>query len=131
VECESQTDIGNNCVVVSGELTVYTDDSDVGSVKDMIQESIKDNMDAGNFDQAQSDIVRVQFVNLENISNGGTSGASTPTDSNIGSGSAVRVGLFVAAGLLVAVVGGLAYKRRAKSMLEDDTQIGGGNSQVS
>jgi hypothetical protein len=120
--------------VVSGELTVYTGagDGDGGSVEDTIRGSIEDNMGAGSFDDAQPDIVRVQYVNLEPSINGGTNGAANTetADSNIDSQNMVRVGLFVAAGLLVAVVVGLAYRRRKNSNPEDETQIGAG-SQVS
>jgi hypothetical protein len=123
--CGSQTDSSNTCVVVSGELAVYTDDDgDGGSVTDMIQDSIEDNMGAGSFNDAHPDIFRVQYVNLEPSSNGGTSATTgETTDSNIDSQSMVRVGLFAAAGMLVAVLVGLAYRRKKKSNPEDETQL--------
>jgi hypothetical protein len=114
------------CVVVFGQLTLYSDQgSSAQSEKESIRNSIKADMGSGSFVDIPNDIVRVTYVNIlpdiDNGSSGATSGE--PADTNVRSQtSMVRVGLFVGAGLLMAIIVGVAYNRRKKSAFDHDAE---------
>jgi hypothetical protein len=125
VTCESVQE-GNTCFVVSGELTLYAEQSLASPAKDDVLESIEEGMNSGSFNDVQEDIVRVTYVQLGAESNSGTTGASTgeTTDPEVSSPGMVRVGLFLAAGLLVALLVGVAYKQKRKTDLDENTELG-------
>ena len=105
------------------------------SAKESVKQSIKDDMDAGNFNGAQENIVRVSYVTLSADANEGTAGLENGADPEINvrsQTSLVRVSLFVVAGVMMAVLVGIAYKRRRKSDADTDAQTNelGEQSQV-
>lgn len=135
VTCESVVQEDNTCVVVSGELTLYIeqggDSSAKQSVLDSIEQdilvSIEQGMNSGSFNDVQEDIVRVTYARLASESNSGTTGANTgeTTDPEVSSPGMIRVGLFLAAGLLMALLVGVAYKRKRKTDdLDENTELG-------
>jgi hypothetical protein len=102
---------------VSGELTLYTEQGGGSSAKDDVLDSIEQGMNSGSFNDIQKDIVRVAYVQLTPESNAATPGAATrqTADPDVGSPGMVRVGILLAAGLLVALLVGVAYKRKRKT----------------
>ena len=89
--------------------------------KQQVEELIKSNMDSGNFNDAQENIVRVSYVNLSPESNSGkdTNGGGGSDISP--SGSIVLVGLFVAGFVITAILVAIAYKRRGKTESSEGT----------
>ena len=118
----------HQCFVVTAALTVYSTQAVNDTVVDSVKDGIKSDMDAGQFDDAQKDIVKVNYIELANIEDGGTDGSTggNPNEAEVGSSSSgIRVGVFVAAGLLMAVILGVAYSRRQKSSSEEsDSELG-------
>lgn len=105
-QCSSTVDPDNTCVVVLGELTLYSDDIDtVAAEKQLIQQSIKGSMDSGNFDDAQEDIARVSYI--ESLDE--TSVSKGASD------SLLLVGLLVAGSVVIAILVFIAYKSRGKT----------------
>jgi hypothetical protein len=121
VTCASTPNTGNQCVVVSGMLTLYEDEngeSGTAAVKD----AIKREMNNMAFDGAQEDIVKVSYVELSPLDNAGTTTikGDTATDPQVSSPIGIRVGLLVGGGLVMAAIVGLAYRQGHKSDLEDE-----------
>jgi hypothetical protein len=133
--CSSTVDANNICVVVEGQLTLYSDPGNSAqSEKQSILSSIKASMDSGRFVGVQENIARVTYVNLLPDIDSGSTGATSgvPSDAAVNSESSmVRVGLFLGAGILTAVVVGVAYSRRKKSASDDaETNEFGDQSEV-
>ena len=121
--------------MVFGELTLYSETgSSANAAKTSVKESIKSDLDDGNFNGVQENVVRVSYVTLSADANEGTSGRANGADpeTNVSpQTSLVRVSLFVAAGLMMAILVGIAYKRRRKSEADDaETNELGEQSQV-
>lgn len=113
--------------MVFGQLSLFADNGIVQSEKEMVLNSIKADMDSGSFDDAQDDVVRVTYVNLSPDFNNGSSGEPDEgtTDPAVTTRtSMVRVGLFLGAGMLVAVLVGIGYSQRRKAG-QDDAQTDG------
>ena len=121
--------------MVFGELTLYSETgSSANAAKTSVKESKKSDLDDGNFNGVQENVVRVSYVTLSVDANEGTSGRANGADpeTNVSpQTSLVRVSLFVAAGLMMAILVGIAYKRRRKSEADDaETNELGEQSQV-
>lgn len=106
---------GNECVVVSGALTLYSSDTEGNDDSaDAIRTSIVNDMAEGSFDDVSDDVVRVSYRELQSDrenSVDGTDGAETIGDSN----SPVLIGVLVAAGVVLAAGLAVAYKKRSEA----------------
>ena len=109
-----------------GQLTLYSDvGNGASSQQQTIQDSLETDMNAGTFNDVQKDIVRVTYVDLLPRTDQGSSGANNggAQETRVQpQNSMVRVGLFLAAGFLVAVLVGVALNRRRKSATEEDAE---------
>ena len=77
VECTSRENANNTCVVILGQLTLYSDvGNGASSQQQTIQDSLETDMNAGTFNDVQKDIVRVTYVDLLPRTDQGSSGAS-------------------------------------------------------
>lgn len=112
---------GNNCVVISGQLTLYADEEGSATEKEAATTAIKTDMDNGRFNDAHTNIVRVTYVDLTPTSNAGNSGATTTETTNPGNDNqGVLVGIFLGAGVLMAALVGLAYRMQTRGSDDDD-----------
>lgn len=108
-------------MVVDGALSVYaTTEASASELEDEILASIKQNMDSGNFDDVHPSVVRVTYTELQPDKPSGSEseGNNAVVQEN---GNQVLIGSLVGAGVLMAVVLGVAYKRRANMAAEDGT----------
>lgn len=103
---------GNDCVVVSGALMIYaTDKQTADAMQESIKAAIKANMDRGDFDDVTDNVVRVSYTELSPDVD--RSETTDQDNSELGnSGSGVLVGALVAAGVVVAALGTVVYRRR-------------------
>jgi hypothetical protein len=111
----------NTCLVVSGELTIYTnpDSADADSDKQLVLDALIRLMDEGAFVDSSNGITRVSFIQLNPTpSQTEKTDQVKPEDLD---GPRVRLGVYVAtAGALFALIGVAAYTRR--SMNTDDVE---------
>lgn len=116
VVCGQVSD-GNECVVVSGALTLYSSDSESAQAsEDAITSSIQDSMSSGSFDSVTDEVVRVSYVDLQSDSNNEARAPNDADNSAIGDGnSPVLIGILVAAGVVLAAGLGVAYKKRSSA----------------
>jgi len=114
-----EIDDGNDCVVVSGALTLYASDAEsAAALEDEIIDAIKANMDSGELNKVDDSIVRVTYTELQ--SDGDASKSINDGNEQVGNNNTpVLVGALVAAGVVLAAVLGVAYKRRSND--EDAT----------
>ena len=107
-------------MVVSGALSIFaTDEESANAMQDAIKAAIKENMDKGDFDDVSEDVVRVSYTEL-NSNVAGSQGADR-SNTQVGNNNAgVLVGALVAAGVVVAAVGTIAYKRRNRTQGLDE-----------
>lgn len=122
VECGTVPAEGNSCVVVSGELTLYTDDAGIENGEDdTVKTSIQNGMDDGEFDTLNDDIVRVTYVpNLDALSKNSVSDAEDGVLSADDGNNNLVVGLLAGGALLVMLMIGAVYKKRRDSKKEDE-----------
>lgn len=88
-------------------------------MQDLIKEVIKSKMSNGDFDDVSVDVVRVTYTDISKDTDG--SETTDQDDSQVGNNSTgVLVGALVAAGVVVAAIGTIAYKRRHDAQESDD-----------
>ena len=125
-------------MVVSGALSLYATDAESASaLEDVILEAIKANMEAGNFNDVDESVVRVTYTELES----GPDGSQSANDGNRAIGednnSGVLIGSLVAAGVIMAAVVGVAYRKRQNENEANDlgdataTELGAEQSMLS
>ena len=108
-------------MVVDGALSVYaTTEASASDLEDEILASIKENMDAGNFDDVHPSVVRVTYTELQPDT---PSGSESEGDNAVvqNNGNQVLIGSLVGASVLMAAVLAVAYRRRANMAQEDGT----------
>ncbi|MGK3750164.1 MAG: hypothetical protein ACI8RD_002463, partial [Bacillariaceae sp.] len=121
----------NECVVIDGELTLFTDDGDAAKEQFRIGNLIKENLNSGVYDDLSDKIVRLYYLD---------SSSSDPTESNTSDGEDVmnangsegatgrserkslKVGLFIGLGALVAVLAGVVFRTARKMSIINDDQ---------
>ncbi len=105
----------NNCSVVSGELTLFTDGNgtDEGSV---VQSGLQAGMTSGAYVHADSHIVRVTYVNLGSYSslNDGNTGNSNSATSSSGSNSKYLLVAIPAVAAAIVVIAAIIWRRRRR-----------------
>lgn len=127
VPCNSKINESNTCVVVYGQLTLYTDDEDSEKEEDFIQKLIKEKMDNGDFNSISDDVVRVSYTDLvaePPVENPNTQGG-TP-ESNGDRNATLQVGLLLGAGLLIVALIFIACGRRKLANaggVDDETNL--------
>lgn len=123
VVCGSVED-GNECVVVSGALSVYaTDEESADAMQDFIKAAIKSKMDDGDFDNVSPEVARVSYTEISKHVDG--SETTDQDNSQVGNnGTGVLVGALVAAGVVVAAIGTIVYKRRHRDHDAGSTYFG-------
>ena len=108
-------------MVVDGALSIYaTTEASAIEPDEEIRASIKENMDAGNFDDVDPSIVRVTYMELVPDK---PSGSESEENNAVvqDNGNQVLIGSLVGAGVLMAAVLAVAYRRRANMAQEDGT----------
>jgi hypothetical protein len=81
--------------------------------------AIKSKMSNGDFDDLSDDVVRVTYTDISIDTDG--SETTDQDNSQVGNNSTgVLVGALVAAGVVVAAIGTIAYKRRHEGRASDD-----------
>ena len=115
---------GDSCVVVSGELTLYSSDNEsASSEEDSVKGAIKTAMNSGSLDDSHSDIVKVTFLDVAPKAN-----TNSATGSDYGSLNDSTL-IYAIAGallgaLLVLTVIYRQKKRRGKDEATTNTQMG-------
>lgn len=113
---------GNECVVVNGAFSIYaTTEESASALEEDILSSIRSKMEAGDFNDVDPSVVRVTYTDLDTDRPDGSqsNAGNNPTVGN--NNTPVLVGALVAAGVLMAVVLTVAYRRRTKGESEDAT----------
>jgi hypothetical protein len=121
----------NECAIVDGELTLFTNDGEAANEQFRIANLIKENMNSGVYDDLSDKIVRLYYLN---------SSSSDPTESNTRNGEdevnangsesatgkserkSLKVGLFLGLGALVAILAGVVFRTARKMSIINDDQ---------
>jgi hypothetical protein len=122
-ETEAMFDPANDCVIVDGELMLFTDNGHAEEEQALIQEFIKNEMDSGAYDNSSDRIVRMRYLDVsleppesnlpgENNENGSSDVPNIQNDVRIG----VLVGLFA----VLALVSGITYGARRRQIRNAD-----------
>eukprot|EP00540_Astrosyne_radiata_P018453 CAMPEP_0116839938 /NCGR_PEP_ID=MMETSP0418-20121206/10053_1 /TAXON_ID=1158023 /ORGANISM="Astrosyne radiata, Strain 13vi08-1A" /LENGTH=170 /DNA_ID=CAMNT_0004470121 /DNA_START=434 /DNA_END=946 /DNA_ORIENTATION=- len=118
VQCGQQTS-GNTCVVVQGEMTLFTD-GNAANEEETVLTSLQANMDNGDFNDPEQGIERVSYVDL-----GATPRVvPAPESSDRGGNGSTRDRALVygiVAGVAAALIGlaAFAWRRRQQDDEED------------
>lgn len=133
IACASVED-GNSCFVVSGELTIFAEDEDaLDTESGNIKKAIENEMNAGNLNDAQEDITRVSYVEIDPTFN---NIEDTPPGLNDDGGKGLTISpvpFIIGGAVLIAVMAGVAYQQHRKSSDApnmDESQIGGSQVQT-
>jgi hypothetical protein len=124
VECASITDTSNNCAVVGGKLSLFTEDGGANAAIDEVDAALKEAINDGQFNDAHEGIVRVTYAE-EQTPNEGVQEDITDSEKNTVSpandeSDFLTLGLSLsAAGLVLIAVGASIYKRK-KHLREND-----------
>ena len=112
-------DEGNSCVVVSGEMTIYSDDDESASTEmETVKNAVKAAMDSGSLDDSHEDIIKVTYVDIEPNTNNGNSATGTDYGSIDKNTLAYAIaGAILGALLILAVV----YRQKNKGGKDEDT----------
>jgi len=121
----------NECAIVDGELTLFTNDGEAANEQFRIANLIKENMNSGVYDDLSDKIVRLYYLD---------SSSSDPTESNTSNGEdevnangsesatgkserkSLKVGLFLGLGALVAILAGVVFRTARKMSIINDDQ---------
>jgi len=121
VVCSQVKVVGNNCVVIFGELSLLVDDQRRLNDERKVQDSLKQGMEDDVFISAHESIDRVTYVDLGGNpakSDGGTDSITQSDDGLNG----ILVGFVVAAaGTALIVTTAIVYRRRKNSDDADQT----------
>jgi hypothetical protein len=115
-------DGGNTCFILDSVFTIFTDGNDSNEAATALS-IIKQKAGAGEFDNAHSDIVKVQIVNL---SPDGSEGSGTGGGGNTNPNGRVGVAVYasVAAGVLLVIAAAVFYRRRRQqSHVDSDSTV--------
>jgi hypothetical protein len=123
VTCAEKQD-GNECVVLDGSMTIYSDDGTASNDEEKIREELKTGMESGAFVEAP--IVRVSYVDLDSNpsdsdSNGKGTTESTPKSKRFLYGVVAGVASLLI--LLLAVVWRRKHKHEEASTLGPDSTV--------
>lgn len=124
VSCASVGE-GNSCVVVSGEMTLYSsDEASAGSDGETVKTAVKTAMDSGSLDDAHDEIIKVTYLDIEPKANENENSA---TGGNYGSINDNTLAYAIGGGILGALLVAAAVYRQKKKGGKDeaDTQFGG------
>ena len=136
VACSSVKD-GNSCFVVSGELTIFAEDqATLDTESENVKKAIENEMTAGNLNDAQEDIVRVSYVDIDPTLNKNVEPEPGLNDDDNRILTISPVPFIVGGAVLLAVLVGIAYRQHKKNAdsatdSEMDTQMGGSQLQGS
>jgi hypothetical protein len=117
VACAEKQD-GNECVVLDGSMTIYTDDG-TSADEEMIIEELKKGMEKGTFVEAP--IVRVSYIDLDSDPSGGKGAETsegTPSSNTLVYGIVAVVATLLL--LALAVVWRRKHKNETTSTLSPD-----------
>lgn len=134
IACSSVED-GNSCFVVSGELTIFAEDQDtLDKEGKKVKKAIEDEMNAGNLNDSQEDIVRVSYVDIDPQLNNVEEQPPGFNDEDNKIVTISPVPFIVGGAVLLAVLVGVAYRQHRKNAdsnaeSDADTQIGGSQLQ--
>jgi len=110
-------------------MTLYSLNGPAPSQKDILQESIRDNMNDGYFDDPENDIIRVQYIQIDPEINSGTNQEGRGVPNQIDPrGNGLIVGIMVGTGLVVVALVAVAYRRRKRSAEEMAETVFDGDS---
>ena len=129
VACASVED-GNSCFVVSGELTIFAEDQEtLDKETENVKKAIEREMNAGNLNDSQEDIVRVSYVEIDPQLNNVEEPTPGLNDDDNRILTISPVPFIVGGAVLLAVLVGVAYRQHkrnqeANSDSDIDTQIG-------
>jgi len=129
----------NECAVIDGELTLFTDDGQAVEEQPIIDNLIKNNMNSGVYDGLSDKIIRLYYLSSSlDPTESNTSDGADPTNDNGDKGAgdkterkSLKVGLFVGLGALVAVLVGIVFGiARRMSVHDDQTDMQSGGIQT-
>lgn len=118
VTCAEKQD-GNECVVLDGSMTIYTDDGTSSNDEEQIREELKTGMENGAFVEAP--IVRVSYVDLDTNPSGSDGNGKGTTDSTP---KRQRFVYGVVAGVATLLILVLAVVWRRKQKNEENSTLG-------
>jgi hypothetical protein len=131
VSCSQQSNPENDteCVVMDGQLTIYTNNGTPSTTEEQIQNQLKTGMENGDF--VEGPVVRVSYVDLETDPDSNTNGGTGGVDTQGGTsrrGTAIGVVAAIASFLILALA--LAWRRKKQqqheeSVLENGTTLDG------
>lgn len=90
-------------------------------MEEAIRTFIKDNMDAGLYDDADGDILRVSYVDIQTGIRNGSQSVEKSDDQSLGNDSSLLIGVLVGGGVVAAFVLAVAYRKHGTSNQEDAT----------
>lgn len=114
----------NGCVVVDGEIMLFTDSGNAEEEKALIKELIKMEMDSGAYNYVSDKIVRLRYLDLSllppesNLPEDGNDNGNE--DVSTGDGNDVRIGVFVGIFSVLLVVSVVIYSARRRTRHADD-----------
>jgi len=131
----------NECAVIDGELTLFTDDGQAVEEQPSINNLIKNNMNSGVYDSLSDKIVRLYYLDSSSESTElNSSDGENIVDGIVDIGDAtvipdrksLKVGLFVGLGApLLALIFGIAFRLvRKRSIPDDQTDMQSGEIQT-
>ena len=112
-----------NCVVVTGALTLYSDDNTAEKVA-FVKKLIIAKLNSGEFNNAHDAIVRVSPTEINSNPNPSENPpAGNNNDPKERSRVGMRVGLIAAAGFVTVLLAGLVYRRRKLIPAEEEAFV--------
>jgi len=138
VSCEATVNPKvNACELIFGKISIFSTDGDTKSAMEIIQESLTESMDNGDFTNDYS-IARISYSFMDILvdESDGTgsdaiNGEKDGTQTEEQNGSMIGIGLSLSvAGVLLLIVGASAYRKKHRVLDHEVSTIPGGSAAV-